>query len=318
MGRLVGTLDQLLASLTVRVVERRRALLTFLFHVILPDREIGPDIRMDAGLVVSTSGFGRFIDYFLSGGYTFVTPEEIAAGLPEEGRFVLATFDDGYFNNTLALPALDEYRVPAVFCISSDHIRTGDAYWWDAVYRERSHRDSSEDAIARETAELKTLTYDAIRERVVDRFGARALRPAGDHDRPMTVDELRAFAAHPRVRIGNHTVHHAILTNHDAAGAAVEIGGAQDDLEEMLGSRPVLISYPNGNHSSTVVDVAAAAGLTVGVTTIEKANPLPLAPGSALRLGRFRFDYRNDGAAKLATYRTAHTLRGLAGRLRLE
>ena len=84
----------------------------------------------------------------------------------------------------------------------------------------------------------------------------------------------------------------------------------------MVGARPVLISYPNGNHSATVVDVTAAAGLRVGVTTVEKANPLPLARGGALQLGRFRFDYRNEGTGKLATYRTPHTLRGLAGRLR--
>jgi peptidoglycan/xylan/chitin deacetylase (PgdA/CDA1 family) len=316
IGRTLRSLDQLLAPVSIRLFGEQPSLLAFLFHVILPEEDVRPSLHMDDGLVITTSGFRRFLDYFLSAGYVFVSPDEVAAGLPPDGRHVLTTFDDGYFNNLLALPALEEFGVPAAFYIATDYVRSGEAYWWDALYRARRIQGWPIEPIQRELAELKALTHDRIRASLRERLGPHALTPHGDHDRPMSPAELRAFAASPWVHVGNHTAHHAILTNYETQGVRVELLGAQDYLEEVTGRRPVSVSYPNGRHSDEVVAVAAACGLSVGITTRQEPNSLPLGPSRKLRLGRFWFDHRTDQPRRLATYRAAHSLRGWSRRLR--
>src|SRR5260370_7609407 len=87
-------------------------------------------------------------------------------------------------------------------------------------------------------------------------FGKDGLRPVDDLDRPFTPSELREFAEHRLVSIGNHTKNHAILTNYSLAEAREQIQGAQDAIQEMTGKIPEMISYPNGN-SSTQIDQSA-------------------------------------------------------------
>ena len=70
--------------------------------------------------------------------------------------------------------------------------------------------------------------------------------------------------------------------------AAAQIRGCQEALEEMLGRRPDSIAYHNGNYSRAVAEIAAAEGLTTGITLVPRANPLSLRPGlERLALGRF-------------------------------
>jgi peptidoglycan/xylan/chitin deacetylase (PgdA/CDA1 family) len=316
IGRALRGFDEFVAPASLRLLGENPVLLTFLFHAILEDGDVRPSLTMDKSLIITTSDFRCFVDYFLSAGYVFVTPDEVAGGLPKGGRFVLSTFDDGYFNNTLALPILEEFSVPSAFYISTDHIRTGDSYWWDAWFRRRTSEGIPAEGAVEEMASLKALTHDGIRRRLIDRIGSDALRPAGDHDRPMTISELKEFAAHPRVCIGNHTVHHAILTNYDHDGLREELKGAQDALEEWTGRAPLSVSYPNGNYSPEVVAAAVDCGLSVGITTIEDQNPLPLMGNAMLRLNRFRFDCRAASTRKLAVYRNQHSAGRVARRLR--
>ncbi|MEJ7665168.1 MAG: polysaccharide deacetylase family protein [Hymenobacter sp.] len=64
-----------------------------------------------------------------------MSPADVLRGLDPAGKYALITFDDGYFNNHLALPVLRRYGVPATFFISSHHVLSGQAFWWDVVYR---------------------------------------------------------------------------------------------------------------------------------------------------------------------------------------
>ena len=41
----------------------------------------------------------------------------------------MLTFDDGYYNNHLALPVLEEFDVPALFFISTNHVKQQKCFW---------------------------------------------------------------------------------------------------------------------------------------------------------------------------------------------
>ena len=241
----------------------------------------------------------------LASGYTFVSPDDVAAGLPSGSRCAMLTFDDGYFNNVLALDVLDEFQVPAAFFISSGHVLQGKCFWWDAVSRELAQAGASRAARAAELRRLKALAPAAIEAALRARFGPEVLRPRGDGDRPFTAVELADFARHRWVHIGNHTVDHAILTRCSPGELRHQVGQCQEALQTITGRAPVAIAYPNGNHSAAVVAAARAAGLRLGLTVHPAKNRLPLAPDSPrlMELARFYFHGRPDPALEFRSYR---------------
>ncbi len=277
-------------------------LVSFLFHAVAGDEgyhEIDPVVDPTQSLTVEA--LRDFVRHFKHHGYTFVGPEEILAGLDPAGRYVLMTFDDGYFNNLRVRALLEEEKVPATFFISTRYIETGKAFWWDVVHRERSLMGVDSHQILQEQVTLKRRTHAEIEDYLVDAFGAAALDPVGDEDRPMTVSELRSFAESPWVRIGNHTMDHAILTNYEAGGVREQILGAQDMLASTTGELPVMISYPNGNYSDEVVRVTKECGLQLGVTVDGHRSGPDASSDDAerYRLGRFCF---TRGSAGVPTY----------------
>jgi peptidoglycan/xylan/chitin deacetylase (PgdA/CDA1 family) len=230
----------------------------------------------------------RFAEYFLQSGYGFVGPCDIPDNLSPGGKYVLITFDDGYFNNHLALPLLKEYGIPAVFFVSTNHVRENRCFWWDVVYRERAKRGAKDNDIEAEIDMLRLKKHNEIETYVVDNFGAGAFDPIGDIDRPMTEQELRDFAGHNHVHIGNHTTDHAILTNYDSGEVEGLIAGAQEYLSRVTGRTPDVISYPNGNYSEEIIETCRRCGLRLGITVESRKNYLPVGNSDNLfRLGRF-------------------------------
>ncbi len=123
----------------------------------------------------------------------------------------MITFDDGYYNNVMALDVLKEYRVPATFFVSFNQVLEGKAFWWDAPNRELAKRGATEHQRNVEIAGFKTLSADRIESHLKRRYGIRTLRPAGDKDRPFTRSELGEFARQPGGHLGNHTCVRAII-----------------------------------------------------------------------------------------------------------
>lgn len=294
-------------------------LVSFLFHAVAEDGgydEIDPVVDPTQSLTVEA--LRGFVRHFKAHGYSFVGPEEILAGLDADGRYVLMTFDDGYFNNLRVRALLEEEEVPATFFISTRYIESGRAFWWDVVHRERSRRGVATHDILQEQVALKRRTHAEIEAYLVDAFGVAALDPVGDEDRPMTVSELREFAASPWVRIGNHTMDHAILTNYPAEEVREQIVGAQDMLAATTGARPLMISYPNGNYSDEVVRVTEECGLQLGVT-VDGRRSGPDASSDAVeryRLGRFCFTRGSAGVPTYLGFRAGWSPRTALRRLR--
>jgi peptidoglycan/xylan/chitin deacetylase (PgdA/CDA1 family) len=264
-------------------------LLVFLFHSLFRDeREIALN-SVDPLQRTTVGQFRRFVEYYLEHDYRFIGPDDLSNGLEPGGKYALISFDDGYYNNVLALPVLEEFRAPALFFISTDHVRQNKAFWWDVLYRERTARGVSSGQVCREGFGMKSKTSEQIEAELLAEFGANAFMPRGDIDRPFAPAELRDFARAAYVHLGNHTANHAILTNYAPDEARVQIRAAQESLTEITGVCPRAIAYPNGAHSDAIVRNCRDLGLELGFTIAPMKNRLPVAPTSpnAFRLGRF-------------------------------
>jgi peptidoglycan/xylan/chitin deacetylase (PgdA/CDA1 family) len=228
-------------------------------------------------------------------------------------RHILMTFDDGYWNNLKALPILELHKVPGVFFISTNYVKSGRAFWWDVIHRERLLQGVAQQNIWNEQNGLKRFTHDQIEGYLRQEFGEAALHPVSQDDRPMTPDELRDFSRHPLVHIGNHTHDHGILTNYAFEAVLEQITFAQDALHAWTGRRPRFISYPNGNFSHDVLRATAQAGLELGWTfkPVRNSNELR----EPLQIGRF-FITRNRSEERAYTeFRVGFSLRRILARL---
>lgn len=303
LQQVVRSTDAAIAQVYLGLRPERDALVTFLFHSLFRDEVEFARNDLDPLDYTTVDRFRQVIEYYLAHGYQFVSPDDLLRGLPPRGKFALLTFDDGYFNNTRALPVLEEFGVPALFFIATDYVQKGRCFWWDVLHRERLARGASIGSAYHEGVGLKHLRTAEIEARLAGEFGAGAFRPRGDLDRPFTPDELRDFARHRHVHLGNHTAGHAILTNYSPDEVRDQVRSAQDALHEMTGITPKAIAYPNGGHNESVLRICADLGLRLGFTTEPRKTPLcrvaPAAsarcpspapirrPPALLRLGRF-------------------------------
>ncbi|MCG8430412.1 MAG: polysaccharide deacetylase family protein [Candidatus Omnitrophica bacterium] len=256
------------------------ALIILLFHGLIKNRKELRSGSIDPALqyAATVTQLRQVAAYFCKHGYRFVSPQDILDGLPAGGRFAMLNFDDGYYNNTLALGVLEEFSVPAVFFVTTDNVLRGKCFWWDVQYRRRRSQGRS---LGQIYAEQRMLMSRSERERetyLVEVFGAGAFEPEGDIDRPFTPSELCEFAAHPKVHIGNHAHRHVSLSGYPVREQRFYIQRCQQALDEMIGYKPVIIAYPSGRFSQQTVVVARQQGLRLGVSLTPGRNYLPLAP----------------------------------------
>lgn len=263
------------------------ALLTFLFHSIFRDEHEIALKHIDPQQSITIDIYRAFLEYFLEAGYKFISPDELSQGLDSNGCYILSTFDDGYYNNQLVVPLLQEYKSPALFCITTHNVLHNVCFWWDVVYRELSKQGFRRKAISVAQKKYKKLSHPKILERLQSEFGKTVLEPGSDIDRPFTPDELRVFAAKKYVHIGNHTSHHYILDTYDRETQWVQMQRCQQDLQKILQVEPKTISYPNGNYTAMTLQLAGELGFDYGITVDKHKNYLPLHEEDKLKLGRF-------------------------------
>jgi peptidoglycan/xylan/chitin deacetylase (PgdA/CDA1 family) len=267
------------------------ALRAFMFHHLFENRKEIERGQVDPHQPIDMQDFEVFLEFFLEQGYGFVTTRQVADGLRPDGRYALVTFDDGYASALRAAATLRRYRVPATFFISSSHVASGKAFWWDVLYRERTRQALSPAAIRREKETLLRRRSRDAEAYVKAEFGEQALSvTAGDAGRPMSPRELSELAEDPLVTLGNHTADHAILTALPDDEVEQQIGECQAYLAGVTGSAPDAIAYPNGNHSPRIVRIARASHIRVGMTAAPRRNRLPLGPGAEMALGRYCLD----------------------------
>jgi len=288
--------DARLARAWMGIFSPPSGLLIFVFHSLFESQEEAGQGLLDPQQGITTRMFREFVSNFQEHGYRLVSPDQIAAGMESPGQYAMITFDDGYANNLRALPVLEEFDVPAVFCISPNYVATGKPFWWDVLYRESRKRRWSTGELERARAAFKHLPTSQAEEQIIAEFGPVPFRTASDLDRPLTPIELADFALHPLVHIGNHTWDHAILTNYPAPEAAEQIQNAQAALTQMSGRVPQVIAYPNGNISKAIIQMAQSAGLGLGMTVGPGRNAIPraLSASPSLELRRYTLEGDRD------------------------
>ena len=299
-------LDETVSAAYGSFFDEKSALIAFLVHGLFRDRK---EIAINHVLPqqeMTVSVFRQFVEYFLEHDYIFVSPDRVLTGLEMGKRYALITFDDGYYNNSLALPILRQYEIPAIFFVSSGHITRNICFWWDVVYRERLRRHTSIEQIEREIGFLKRQKTSEIENYVEKNFGAKAFHPLGDIDRPFNSEELRAFSQDPFVSIGNHTLNHAILSNCSYSEIQSEIAIAQKSIVDMTGISPTMISYPNGDFTGDVVPILKSCGIKLGITVSGLKNylPLDLSGNNAFLLNRFIVWGNRDLVSQCASFRS--------------
>jgi len=234
-----------------------------------------------------------FIEYYLENNYKFVSPNDILKGLKKDERYVLITFDDGYYNNINALPVLKEYDVPAVFFVCINHIKQNRSFWWDIIYRERIKRRSTKEEILREVTSLEPKTNEEIEKHIEKAFGRNIFTPKSDIDRPFSPQELKEFANQKKhVVIGNHTMNHEVLPPLSKEKIEYEISYTQSEIKKIIGEAPIVISYPYGKFSNKVIRISKKCGLKLGVTSESKKNYLPIK--DLFKIYRFALIGNND------------------------
>lgn len=203
-------------------------------------------------------------------------------------RSLCITFDDGYSDNAgIALPILEEFRLPATFFIATGYLNGG-RMWNDTVI-EASRRTTAgtvdlrsiglgqiEIASDRDRYQLaidvlKTIKYlpTKDREQAAEELGKMA--GAGlPKDLMMTDADLERLVA-AGMHLGGHTVRHPILTSVDASVAENEIAEGRSDLESRTSAEIELFAYPNGRRGKDYgpehVDIVRRLGFCGAVST---------------------------------------------------
>ncbi|MGH3126729.1 MAG: polysaccharide deacetylase family protein [Gaiellaceae bacterium] len=308
--------ERVVAAIGARL--ERPALLSLLFHGVFESRA-----ELESGAVhpqeaMTLADFDVLFEYFSGAGYRFVSVAEVERGLDPSGRHVCITFDDGYASTARIVELLRRYSAPAAVFVSTGYVESGKRYWWDAVYEARSRRGASERDIAREIAHFEREAPEVVDRHVVHEFGASALAPRGDLDRPLTEGELRALAADEYVTIGNHTAEHVVLAGKPAELVRRELSDAQAYIERTIGVTPTSVSYPEGAHDEGAIGTVRDMGFASAFSTLRRRERHPISAAHMYALGRFQLrrgsDLRRQLRALRSELRLADAARTLRGR----
>jgi peptidoglycan/xylan/chitin deacetylase (PgdA/CDA1 family) len=282
----------------------RPALLSLLFHGVFETTS-----ELESGVVhpqeaMTLADFEVLFDYFSSAGYRFVSVADIERGLDQSGRHVCLTFDDGYASTARIVELLHRYSAPAVVFVSTGYVESGKRYWWDAVYEGRFKRGASGRAIAEEIARLEREAPEVVDRHLVSEFGADALEPRGDLDRPLTDGELRALAADEYVTIGNHTAEHVVLADRPAELVRRELSGPQAYFQRTIGVTPTSVSYPEGAYDEVAIGIVRDLGFASAFSTLRRRERHPISAAHMYALGRFQLRRGSDLRRQLRALRS--------------
>ncbi len=262
--------------LLLNFADEKNQLAIFYFHGFFETRKQKELNHIDPQNNITVKEFGEFIEYFLELDYIFIKPGDLARGLLKDRKYAMITFDDGYFNNILALEILNKYKVPAVIFVTTNNVEENNSFWWDVLFKFRKKQNVSLDKIKREQHYLKNFKFPYIENYIVENFGASSRTPWSDIDRPLNPVELKEIYSHNLISIGNHTHNHAILPHYSEEEICQEYNNSNKSFMSLIGEIPKIIAFPNGAFNSQVLKITKDAGFQYAFSTIQKKNSIPL------------------------------------------
>ncbi len=273
------------------------------FHRVLPDaapKGFAPNRLLE----ITPEFLDAALDLTRRLGFEFVTLAEARRRLVEGGRrFAALTFDDGYRDTRdFALPVLERHQAPCTVFFAPGFIERTARLWW--IELEEAVRRLDEVTIEREGLALRlharsaaeknsafARLYWAVRggsEQELLGVAGELARQAGVDMAAisdalfMKWDEVEAFARHPLVSAGAHTMSHRMLAKWSRDVARAEMADSKAALEARLGAIDTL-AYPVGDPTSAgcrEFELARELGFACAVTT----RPGMLFPGHAAHL----------------------------------
>jgi peptidoglycan/xylan/chitin deacetylase (PgdA/CDA1 family) len=281
--------DLAFSRLYLKFFHEKNSLIIVGFHNLFRNNKEITLNHVDPQQRMTTDKFRQIVEYWLNHDYTSISPNDILNGLNTDKKYIMITFDDGYYNNQHALPTLKKYQIPATFFISTNHVKYNKCFWWDVLYREQIKLGVSVKDISQEQKKLKSKTNEEIEKYLKDIFGEESFNPISDIDRPFTPSELKDFSKEELVFLGNHTSDHAILTNYSSNEIKSQILSSQNTIKDITGTTPITIAYPDGSYSNEIIRISKEIGCKLGITVDYKKNYLPIdyRGDDCMRLGRF-------------------------------
>jgi peptidoglycan/xylan/chitin deacetylase (PgdA/CDA1 family) len=215
--------------------------------------------------------------------------QEAATG--SAAKPVLAiTFDDGYEDNlTIAEPLLQKFQIPATVFVVAENILHGQEFWWDeleSILLETADRSGDESwqpwgdwfpseahRTYREHYEILFRLAPSERAEAMSRLrswaGPRAhTRP--EHS-PLSRAQLRTLSSSPVIDIGAHTASHPSLALLPPAAQRDEIVRGRTAIENIVGRKISLFSYPFGKQehfSEETASIVREEGFRCACTNI--------------------------------------------------
>ena len=284
---LIKNAGYLINPLILNFKKENNQLLVFYFHGLFESANQRELNHIDPQSNMTVTQFTEFIDYFLKHKYKFIKPEDLTESLGNDQPLAMITFDDGYFNNILAIEILEKYKIPALFFITTKNIQENKSFWWDILYKYRTRQGSSIEAIRHEQRSLKSFKHSSIDNYIVQNFGFEAFKPWSDIDRPFNESEIKNLSKNIYVSIGNHTHNHSILTNYTKEEIEDELRESNKILFDLTGVVPVATAFPNGNFNKLVLETTAEANFRFAFTTESKKNLLPIGRENLVCISRY-------------------------------
>ncbi len=258
-------------------------------HAVSPSTSLQHNTSLPPGLVSTTDDLRVLTESFLENDYRFITPQDLVTELEPSRRYIMVTFDDGYFSTHHAVELFKEYGLPLSICVSPYYLLEQKAYWSDAFYRyyRRGHQTFGPD-YGQKHAELRRATQSERETFLTTAYGPDALLPEGDGDRPLTLSELKDLYALGNVEVGNHTMTHAALDTLTTSQATDELLDAQAVLSSALGVTPITVAYPYGYYTQDTSLLSKELGFQIELTTQNTVQSLSNLSSSGLyRVARF-------------------------------
>ena len=199
----------------------------------------------------------------------------LAAGTLEHGT-VAVTFDDGYADTlTAAAPIAAGAGVPMHVFVTSGALGSP-SFWWDRLTAACLAEGDPEQELpgGRMTALHSRLKQLPAGQRAAELDEIAPAEPPEDFGRPLTVDECRELSSLPGIGIGSHTVSHPSLRGLSRSEQREELVESRKLLEEAIGARVELLSYPFGKDldlAQETPELARQAGYAAAFTSIPLA-----------------------------------------------
>jgi peptidoglycan/xylan/chitin deacetylase (PgdA/CDA1 family) len=258
MLRLLGVLP-----LAKRWVQRR-GMIVLTFHRVLADDELRNTASLP-GMIVREKTFDDFLRYAAQN-YQFAD----LAHEPDWSRSpklkLAVTFDDGWCDSaTNTAPIARKHSVPLLIFIVPEKMGTTLPFWPEraaTVLEQRlaGARREGANYIERTIEDLKELPVEERNHRVGQLVAEHAVSEATPEvDRTMTWEQAMELDRQG-VRLGSHSSTHEILAAIPLTQAQQEIVGSRERIERELMKPCEFFSYPNGDCSIEVRDLAERAG----------------------------------------------------------